>query len=410
MKRRPLEGVRVADLSMMWAGPYCTKLLAEMGAEVIKIESPRAWDNIRTLIPQPGADDPWNSAFYFNEYNRDKQSLVLDLAMPAGRAAFLRLVPHCDVVLENYRADVMPNLGLDYDTLRAARPDVIYVSMAAFGKTGGDADQVGFGPVLELMSGLTSLTGYADDPEPFKTGISYGDPVAGVHAVGAIVAALLQRRKTGEGAWLDLAQRQSLASLAGEFTVAAQRGEGAPIHRGNRSERWAPQGAYRCAGAEQWLVVSVVTDDEWVACCGVIGRGDLAGLDLAARQARHDELDAAISAWTATQNPEAAMDALQIAGVRAARVLDPATMHDDPHLLARGFWVELPHPKLQPYKQGATVWRFAEANPQPQRHSPLFGEHTRAVLTAVAGFTDAEVDALYATGVTADAPINATAG
>src|SRR5580704_9795794 len=138
VKRLPLEGVRVADLTMMWAGPYATKLLAEMGAEVIKVESPRAWDNIRTLIPQPGVLDPWNSAYYFNEYNRDKRSVVLDLADPRGRDAFLRLVRHCDVVIENYRADVLENLSLGYDELRKVRPDVILVSMAAFGKSGSD--------------------------------------------------------------------------------------------------------------------------------------------------------------------------------------------------------------------------------------------------------------------------------
>jgi crotonobetainyl-CoA:carnitine CoA-transferase CaiB-like acyl-CoA transferase len=159
MRKRPLEGVRVADLSMMWAGPYATKLLAEMGAEVIKVESPRAWDNIRTLLPQPGVAAPWNSAFYFNEYNRDKRSLVLDLADERGRDVFLRLVTECDVVLENYRADVLDKLGLGYDVLKSVRPDVILVSMAAFGKTGADRDRVGFGPVIEMMSALASLTG-----------------------------------------------------------------------------------------------------------------------------------------------------------------------------------------------------------------------------------------------------------
>ena len=123
MKTRPLEGVRVADLSMMWAGPYATKVMAEMGAEVIKVESPRAWDNIRTLIPEPGAPEPWNTAFYFQEYNRQKKSVVLDLAEPAGRDAFLRLVAQCDVLIENYRADVMDKFDLGYDVVRArARP------------------------------------------------------------------------------------------------------------------------------------------------------------------------------------------------------------------------------------------------------------------------------------------------
>jgi benzylsuccinate CoA-transferase BbsF subunit len=411
VKRLPLDGVRIADLSMMWAGPYATKLLAEMGAEIVKIESPRAWDNIRTLIPQPGAEEPWNTAFYFNEYNRDKLSVVLDLSEPDGRDAFLRLMPQCDVLIENYRADVMDNLGLGYDVVRAARTDVVYVSMAAFGKSGGDHDLVGFGPVIELMSGLVSLTGYENDPEPFKTGISYGDPVAGVHAAGAIALALLQRHRTGDGCFIDLAQRQAAAALAGEAFVAAQLGgDATPVHFGNRSPRWAPQGAYACRGNQQWLVVSVVTDEQWRACAACIERDDLAGLVLDERRARHDELDAALTAWTSDRDPQAAMEALQAAGVPAGRVLDTATVHDDPNLNDRGYWVELPHPRMHLYKQAGIAWRLAECNPQLRRHAPFFGEHTRQVLTGVAGMTDAEVDALYASGVTADAPVNPGVG
>ncbi|HVT76124.1 MAG TPA: CoA transferase [Acidimicrobiales bacterium] len=411
MKRRPLEGVRVLDLSMMWAGPYCTKLLAEMGAEVVKVESPRAWDNIRTLIPQPGAEDPWNTAFYFQEYNREKQSVVLDLALPAGRDALLRLAAHCDVLIENYRADVMDKLDLGYDAVRAVRPDIVYVSMAAFGKTGADRDLVGFGPVIELMSGLASLTGYLDDDEPFKTGISYGDPVAGVHAAGAIALALVQRHRTGSGCFIDLAQRQGAAALAGEAFVRAQRRGGEPPrHLGNRSERWAPQGAYQCEGKQQWVVVSVVTDAQWRACCGVVGRDDLATLTLTERFARHDELDAVLGEWAAGRGPQEAMEAMQAVGVPAGRVLDTATVHDDPHLEDRGFWVNVENPKMHPFKQAGIAWRFAECDNRVTRHAPFFGEHTRAVLTSVAGLTDAEVDQLYAAGVTADAPVNPGVG
>lgn len=411
MKKRPLEGVRVADLTMMWAGPYATKLLAEMGAEVIKVESPRAWDNIRTLIAQPGIETPWNSAYYFNEYNRDKKSLALDLADQRGREVFLRVVSQCDVVIENYRADVLDKLNLGYDVLASARSDVILVSMAAFGKSGGDRDRVGFGPVIELMSGLTSLSGYQDEDEPYKTGISYGDPVAGLHAVGAIALALLKRQRTGQGTFIDLAQREGASALAGEaFVRASLGGENQPAHRGNRSSRWAPQGAYRCRGDDQWIVVSVTSDDEWRSCCSVIGRTDLAGLDLAERQARHDELDDAIGAWTGVNDPQDAMEALQAAGVPAGRVLDTGAIHDDLQLLRRGFWVHLPHPTMHRYKQANLSWRLVECNPALQRHAPFFGEHTREVLTAIAGLSDDEVDELYAAGITGDAPVDPTVG
>jgi benzylsuccinate CoA-transferase BbsF subunit len=407
MKRRPLEGVRVADLTMMWAGPYATKLLAEMGAEVIKIEGPRAWDNIRTLIPQPGAPDPWNSAVYFNEYNRDKKSVILDLSDSRGRDAFLRLVRHCDVVIENYRADVLEKLALGYDELRKVRPDVILVSMAAFGKSGSDQDLVGFGPVIELMSGLVSLTGYEGDEEPFKTGISYGDPVGGTQAAAAVALALLRRHRTGQGTYIDLAQREGAAVLAGEaFVRASLGGEQQPPHLGNRSARWAPQGAYPCRGQDQWLVIAVTDDRQWRAVASILGRQDLAGLTLEERRARHDELDGVLTAWTAGQDPQDAMEALQEAGVPAGRVLDSSQVHDDPQLLRRGFWVYLPNPKMQRYKQANVSWRLVECNPELQRHAPFFGEHTREVLTGVAGLSDAEVDILYAAGVSADEPVN----
>ncbi len=411
MKKLPLEGVRIADLTMMWAGPYATRILAEMGAEVIKIESPRAWDNIRTLIPQPDAPEPWNSSFYFNYYNRDKKSLTLDLAQERGRQVFLSLVAHCDVVIENYRADVLDKLRLGYEVLRAARPDIILVSMAGFGKTGPERDNVGFGPIIEQMAGMTSLTGYGGpESEPTKTGISYGDPVAGIAAVGAVALGLIQRRKTGAGCFIDLAQRETMAAMIGEaFVAQSLRSEG-PLHYGNRSPRFAPQGVYQMQGEEQWIAVSVRSDDEWRALATTIGAGDLAGLRFAERLARHDEIDGRISGWAASQLPREAMETLQAAGVPAGRVLDTKEIHDDPNLVARGYWVRLPHPRMHSWRQPASAWRLVEANPQLRRHAPLFGEHNREILGGLLRLTDEEIAALEAAGIIADAPVNPGVG
>ena len=410
MRRPPFEGVRVLDLTMMWAGPYATKLLAEMGAEVIKVESPRAWDNIRTLIPQPGIEEPWNSSYYFNDYNRDKKSLVLDLADRRGREVFLQVVTQCDVVIENYRADVLDNLELGYEALRAAREDIILVSMAGFGKTGSERNQVGFGPIIEQMGALASLTGYGDDGEPYKTGISYGDPVGGIAAAGAVGLALIQRKRSGRGVHVDLAQRETMASMAGEaFVAASLRGE-TPVHMGTRSARWAPQGVYACAGTDQWLAVSVRGDTEWVALATTIDAEDLASLTLQARRAGHDEIDNRIRAWTASRTAQEAMETLQSAGVPAGRVLDTEAIHDDPHLLARGFWVELPHPRMEPWKQPAPAWRFAEANPHLRRHAPLFGEHTAELLRDLLGMDADDIAGLEAAGVTSRAPVNPGVG
>jgi benzylsuccinate CoA-transferase BbsF subunit len=409
MKRLPLDGVRVADLSMMWAGPFATRLLGEMGAEVIKIESPRAWDNVRTLIPMPDKADPWNCSYYWNDYNRDKKSLTLDLAQERGREVFLDLVKHCDVVLENYRADVMDKLRIGYEVLRSVKPDIILVSMAGFGKTGSERDSVGFGPIIEQMSGMASLTGYGDGV-PIKTGISYGDPIAGIAAAGAVALGLIQRRRTGKGAFVDLAQRETMAAQIGEaFVAASLRGE-EPAHRGNRSARWAPQGVYRALGVEQWIAISARTDSEWAALARVVGAPQLAGLGLPDRFQRHDEIDGLIEAWTSGQDPQQAMVTLQEAGVPAGRVLDTKTMHDDLQLMERGYWVQLPHPRMTPWKQPAAAWRLVEANPHLRRHAPLFGEHNREILQGLLGLDQKAYAELEAAEIIADAPVNPGVG
>jgi crotonobetainyl-CoA:carnitine CoA-transferase CaiB-like acyl-CoA transferase len=393
---------------MMWAGPFATLHLASMGADVIKVESPSAWDNIRTLMPIANETEPWNAQAYFNAYNRDKRSLTLDLAQEAGRDVLLRLIAGADVLLENYRADVLDKLGLTADVLRAANPNLVTISMAAFGKEGPDSDYVGFGPVIELMSGLASLTGYGDG-EPFKTGISYCDPVAGLFAVAATVLGLISRDAGEGGRIVDLAQREGAMTMIGDAFVAASRGEEI-VHIGCRDDRFAPQGVYRTRGDEQWIVVSVRTDEEWRAACSVIGRDDLAGLSLDERRARHDELDAAIGEWAATQRPQIAMEVLQAVGVPAGRVLDTGTIQDDLQLLHRGFWYHLPHPRMIRYKQQGITWRLADAAPQPKRHAPMFGEHNAEILVGELGLAEAELAALAEANVIADAPINPGVG
>jgi crotonobetainyl-CoA:carnitine CoA-transferase CaiB-like acyl-CoA transferase len=410
VRKLPLAGIRVADLSMMWAGPFATRLLAEMGAEIVKIESPRAWDNVRTLLPQPGAPEPWNTSYYFNDYARDKKSLTLDLAQPRGKALFLELVAKCDVVIENYRADVLDKLGLGWEVLRAAKPDVILVSMAGFGKTGPEKGLVGFGPIIEQMAGMASTTGYGDDGVPYKTGISYGDPIGGISAAGAVALALIQRRRTGTGAWIDLAQRETMAQMLGPaFAAASLRGE-TPTHHGNRDPRVAPQGVYRALGSDQWVAISAQDDAEWRALAHAIGASELASLALAERRARHDELDRRIERWSAALGPREAAELLQRAGVTAAPVLDVNAIHQDPQLAERGSWVELPHPKMKTWKQPRSAWRLVEARPLPRRHAPLFGEHNREILCDLLGHAKSELAELAAAGVIGDAPIGAKEG
>lgn len=405
-----LAGLRVVDLTMMWAGPYATKLLAEAGAEVIKVESPRAWDNIRTLVPQdPSIEDPWNSAYYFNEYNHSKKSLTLDLAQAPGREALLRLVATADVVIENYRADVLDNLGLGYEVLRGAKDDIVLISMAGFGKTGPLAGHVGFGPIIEMMSGLMSLTGYGDDGVPYKTGVSYGDPVGGLNAVAATGLAVLARDLTGRGVHVDLAQRETASIMAGPaFVAASLRGE-SPIHRGNRHPRYVPQGCYPAAGDDRWVVLSIRSDEEWCALARHLGRPDLASLDRVERVARHDELDEAITAWTSRRAADETACILQADGIPAAEVVDTLDIHDDPQLQARNYYRVVPNPKMRAYRQTGPTWRIHGPPHHEMRRSPWFGEHNDGLLAEL-GFDQTEIDRLRAAGIVADAPVNPSIG
>ncbi len=215
MYKLPLHGIRVLDLTMAWAGPYATRLLADMGAEVIKVEAIGNWDLLRTYTGQPPTvERVWDKSPYFNHINRNKYGCALDLSRPRGRELFLRLVEQSDVVIENFRAEVMDNLGLAFEVLEEANPQVIVVSMPGHGKSGPERDYVAYGTNVEQLSGLCHLTGYAGGP-PQKTGISYGDPVAGVAAAGAMALALWDRRRTGRGQYIEVAQRENLINMIG---------------------------------------------------------------------------------------------------------------------------------------------------------------------------------------------------
>ncbi len=409
---RPLAGIRVLDLTAFWAGPYATKLLAESGADVVKIESPAAWDNIRTLVPQdPALADPWNSAYYFNEYNHSKTSLTLDLAQADGRELFLRLVADADVVIENYRADVLDAFDLGYDVLREVKEDIILVSMAGFGKTGDLKSHVGFGPIIEMMSGLMSLTGYGgEDDVPYKTGISYGDPVGGLHAVLAVALSLLQRDRTGEGRHIDLAQRETAASLAGPAFIAAAADAGDPVHWGNRDPEFVPQGCYRAAGDDRWLVLSIRDDAEWGVLCELLDRPELGSLSSEARRTRHDELDELIEGWTADRQASELQVMLQARGLAAAAVVNTLDLYDDPQLVDRGFYRVVPNPKMHPYRQSGPTWRLQHSPPHRMIRSPWFGEHNELHLVEGLGLDRQEMDRLQKLGVIGTEPLDPSVG
>jgi crotonobetainyl-CoA:carnitine CoA-transferase CaiB-like acyl-CoA transferase len=406
--RLPLYGVRVLDLTMAWAGPYATRLLGDMGAEVIKVEAPGSWDFIRTFTGQrPDVERVWDKSPYFNHLNRNKYGCALDLSGERGRELFLRLVSVSDVVIENFRAGVMGDLGLDYETLATANGALIVVSMPGHGNSGPERDFVAYGTNAEQLSGLCSLTGYEGGP-PQKTGVSYGDPAAGTAAAAAIALALWDRRRSGRGQYIEVAQRESLTNLIGEHVVAHSMSGREPARRGNRHSSMAPHGCYPCAGDDEWLALACEDDAQFAALCEVMRRRELAAdgrfADVVSRYRNQDALDEEVRRWTRSVSKEAAAEALAAAGVAASPVLRVPELCADPHLRERGFFESVTHSVAGTWEIEGPHWRLSESPAHVRLPAPAFGEHNAYVFGELLGLSEAEIAALEAEGVTGPVP------
>ncbi|MBM3139048.1 MAG: CoA transferase [Chloroflexi bacterium] len=411
--RSLLAGIRVLDLSQIRAGPKTARWLADAGAEVIKIESLKRPDRggmwIRLDLSKPVPEEAqreWNrtAGLGFDQLHRNKLGLSLDLTTERGKELLERLVRISDVLVENFSAGVMERLGFGYNRLRALRPEIIVLSMPAFGTTGPYRDHVGFGWGLEHQSGITALTGYLGDA-PMRTGTITPDPLNGVHGAAAVAAALVQRRLTGRGQFIELAHWESTVALIGE-AVLEQSFNGTFAGRlGNRHRVHAPQGCYRCAGGDEWVALTVTSGDEWAGLCRALGRLELASdarfATAAERRAHHDELDAIIGAWMAGRGKHEAMEALQQHGVPAGAVLDNAEALTQEHFRARGFFQTLPHPDGVefPYMNGP--WRFSRTPVGVREPAPLLGEDNEYVLGELLGLSAGEIAELESSGVTA---------
>ncbi len=408
MERLPLDGVRVLDLTRVWAGPYGTRLLADMGAEVIKVEGPSAWDLTRSLSLLPGETPrAYNMAAYFNHYNRNKYGCVIDFRHPKGRELALRLIALSDVVIENHRADVLEHLGLTYETMRSVRSDVILVSMPSHGLWGPEAHYVAYGTHMEQLAGLVSLSGYPDGP-PQRSGISYGDPMAGATAAAATIAALLYRRWTGLGQHIEVAQWEALLPFVGEFFVEYSMTGREPQRMGNGHRSMAPHGTYRCAGDDSWVSLAAGSDAEFAALSRAIGQPELANderfADCVSRHRNRDELGEIVSAWTGERTHREVAVALQAAGVAASGVLSMREVLEDPHLNDRGFFEEVAHREAGTWMLDGPAWRFDKTPAHTRLPAPCFAEHNDYVLRELLGLSEGEVAELERAGVVSREP------
>jgi crotonobetainyl-CoA:carnitine CoA-transferase CaiB-like acyl-CoA transferase len=404
----PLDGVRVVDLTMVWAGPFGTRLLGDDGAEVIKVESPQMWDQLRSLGQIPRETPRWyNMSAYFNHNNRNKYGLSLDLRGDLGRETLFQLLSKSDVIVENFRSDVMDNLGLDFEAVRAAKPDIIYVSMPGHGKTGPEKDYVAYGTNVEQLAGIVSVSGYEND-DPMKTGFSYGDPMAGTALVAAVAMALRQRNRDGEAIRIDLAQRENLAMFIGDFLVGYQLSGEEPRRIGNRHVMFAPHNRYPCAGDDRWVAIACETDAQFAALTRIIEQPELADdarfATNAARKEHEDELDAIIAEWTAARGHYEVMFLLQGADVPAGAVLTIPELVADPHLRARDAWQPHVHPDAGTWEMEAPPWKLSRTPGASRLPAPGFGEHNSYVLRDLLELPEETIERLYAEGIVADAP------
>ena len=417
-----LNGLRIIDLTQVAVGPYATLLLGFMGADVIKVESCSRTDISRgparpttsgaAVYPQgePG-ERPWNRVANYVHRNGNKRSLTLDLATSRGKDLFAQLVAQCDVLVENYRASVMDRLGLGYDTLSHVNPQLIYVKISSQGSTGPEKDYGSLGSTLEQTAGLASITGYAGGP-PLMTNMTYPDPVVGMLAVGAIMAALRQRRQTGHGTFVDLSQREVTASLLGEHILDYTFTGRVAGPTGNRHPHRLPQGVYPCQGDDMWLAISVGDESEWHALCQAIGQPCLAQdprfHTAIARYQHQAELDDTLTAWTQEQDHYQAMHLLQTHGVPAGAVLKGGETITDPHLEARGFWDTVDHPEVGPYKQVTTPWKLTKNPRKMAGPSPGLGDHNQEILSTLLNLPDSDISALETEGIIGTRPTGAT--
>ena len=421
MSSLPLSGIRVVDLSRVFAMPYAGAYLADLGAEVIKVDTHHSqfMDTTRIVNGPYPDNEPgelyWERGGTFQTLNRGKRSVTLDLRSEAGLAILKRLVQVSDVLLENFTPRVMARFGLDYGTLRSLKPDLIMVSNTGYGHTGRWSQFGAMATALEPTHGTGAFTGYpeadadghrANGEVPNKVGNSYTDFLASWTAQLAIMASLIYRARTGRGMWIDLAMYQVGVSFLGEGLLEYAFGGQRSRRMGNRHLHMSPHGCYPCRGKDQWVSLAVRDDAGWRALCRAMAQPSLADdprfADPLVRHRRQDELDAIVARWTSTQSQYQVMETLQAQGVPAGPVLNARQLLADPQFRDRGYFEGVEHPPetgLGGREYVSRGWRLSDNAIRIRGPAPRLGEANDYTLRQVLGLGQAEIDELRREGV-----------
>ncbi len=413
----PFEGLRVLDMTAYWAGPFASHVLALLGAEVIHLESSARPDGVRLVGGVPQTEDRfWERGPIFAALNTNKKSVTIDVRQPRGADLVRRVAATCDVVIENYTPRVLDQLGLDYESLRADRPDLIMLRMPGFGLDGPWRDLAAFAFVIEDASGLTWLTGHPDllPIEPYCV----GDPNAGMHALFGLMLALQHRERTGEGGLVEAAMVDAALNVSAEQAIEFSAYGGLLSRNGNRGPCAAPQNLYQVKGPDEygredcWVAIAVATDEQWMLLRHALGdpewAADPALASVAGRVEAQDRIDTHLQAWCQARSADEVVDVLWGAGVPVAKVMQPHRQPELAQLEFRNFFEEVSHPVIGPSRYSTLPMRFSGGPGRlHERPAPLLGEHTEEILSEL-GLTRPEMDELEADGIIGGAPVGAT--
>jgi benzylsuccinate CoA-transferase BbsF subunit len=398
--KRLLHGVKVVDFTWIGAGSFTTKLLADLGADVIKIETSARLDSLRVARPFKDKVAGVNRSGYFADRNTSKRSITVNVKQAEGLALAKKLIAGAHIVTNNFTPGVMDKLGLGYAVVDAIRPDIVYASLSMQGADGPDRNDLGYGLTIGAITGIQHLTGLPDR-EPAGTGTNYPDHIPNpTHAAFAILAALRHQRRTGRGQYIDIAQTEPTLALLGPSIMNYLHNREVDQRRGNSHPRMAPHGVYPCVGDDRWIAIAVASDAQWQDARAVLGLADEPRWrDTAGRLADREALDAAVAQSTREHEAVALMQALQESGVAAGAVHDARdVMLHDPQLAARGHWVKMDHPEMGPSTYNSAPFRFSDAASAPSSPAPLLGQHTREICRELLGLDDAEIDRMVECG------------
>ena len=400
-KDLPLTGVKILDFMWAIAGPGSTRMLADYGATVVRVETSHRFDATRTVGPfqngRPGAE---SSGLFYN-MNAGKHPFSIDLSKPEGREVILDLVRWADVVTESFSPKAMRAWGLDYEALRQVKPNIIMLSTCLMGQTGPMAKFAGFGNLAAAIVGFTNLAGWPDRPPAGPFG-AYTDYIAPWFNASAILAALEYRSRTGQGQLIDLSQGEAALHFLGPALLDTRLNERKQQRDGNRDHNYAPHGVYPTIGTDRWVAIAVTSDEQWRGLCTIMGRTDLLTdtrfATKATRLAHRNELDEHLTAWTKDKDKFALEAALQTAGVPASAVRTMQELAADPQLVHRQHFVQLDHPKFGKTTVEGSRFRLSRTPAQIEGMAPTLGRDNQYVLETLLGYSEERITEIVASG------------